>query len=149
MSGRNGAALAVARDLRDRRPTALVSPRYEDAGLFKSDICNVEVDLTPVTRRNSRSDLIVTGYAGGRHKVPIVFAGRRMPEAQPLLALLSRLRGGGPGQRLKVQIEGAWRRVVKEDGGGFAQRRYELIAACWSVPTPGGRVERYGLRPAE
>ena len=144
-------AAPEAEDLRDRRPAVLVSPRYEDAGLFKDDICRIEVDLTPAMSRNSRKDIIVTGYAGGRHKVPVIFAGRRSSEAYPLLQALSRLSeesGGSPNTRLTVEVEGAWRRIVRADPSGFARRRYAFMAASWSLPTPGGRVEEFGVHPA-
>ena len=137
-------------ELKERRPASLVTPAYEDAGLFKTDLCRVQFDLMPATHRNSRKDVIVTGYAAGRHKVGVIFAGRRLPEAASLLQTLSGMSGRttpGSLRRLTVEVEGAWRRVVQEDRSGFARRRYDFVAACWKLPTPSGWSELYGQRP--
>ena len=143
----------------NRRPAHQITPDYEDAGLFKSELCENRFDLLPVVRRNGRADLIVTALMAGQHLVPVIFAGRRKRHASTVVTRLDGLRTAFPtagsadvfarkGAVLPVEVQGAWRRLVTEDADGLLQRSYQFIAACWTLTLGDGRRMRFGLPPA-
>ncbi len=137
-----------------------VTPRYEDAGLFKADICRLAVNLTPAVRRNARADYIFDGVIDGKYRVPIFFGGRRAVLASAVLdAMRTVLRA--PVARdidlnalveddrvvLPLQVDGAWRTVVREDAQGFARATHHFIAAAWTIGVGGDRPLRFGTMP--
>lgn len=139
-----------------------ITPKYEDAGLFKDEVCQINVELCPIIQRNGRQDLLVTGYTKGSLSICVLFAGRRLTDAAPLVASLKSLRDASlmrarkrgvpaplnPSLRMPVQIEGAWRKRIITDNDGFAQRSYQLIAARWTVVDQSGQTINFGSPPA-
>jgi len=45
-----------------RLPQRDLTPEYEDAGLFKHGVCQVQVELVPVVEQNSRGDINIKGF---------------------------------------------------------------------------------------
>lgn len=137
-----------------RRKPKKISPQYEDAGLFQNTVCNVDVELIPVMRKNNREDLIITGLVKGDLEIAVTFAGRRVAEAAPIIAQLEALRDGQDHvadvkkSRLPLKIEGAWRPQFVADGSGFETRTFHLIAAKWTVLNDNGSPREYGQPPA-
>ena len=135
----------------------LVTPRYEDAGLFGTELCRLDVKLLPGARRNDRHDFIFTGIIDRGHRVPVFFAGRRAADAQALVVATDRIRrqrvaAGGPApdaepQALALRIDGAWRKLVHQDAQGFAQVTHQFIAAMWSIGAGDAAARRYGTPP--
>ena len=78
-------ALPPANDsFQTRRSPSSVTEQEEDAGLFKSDLCQIMIELIPQTRRNGRGDVIIRGFADRKHEIDVVFAGRRAKQASAL-----------------------------------------------------------------
>ncbi|MFQ1699764.1 hypothetical protein ACJ5NV_04130 [Loktanella agnita] len=146
--------------LKKRLDETLVTPRYEDAGLFKSDIYRLQVALLPGVQRNARNDYIFVGMINRKYQTPVLFAGRRASFAAGVVAITERIKGGTMGeladetvttvagrQALALRIDGAWRRFVSEDASGFALVRYQFIAAVWAFGARGDSGARFGLMP--
>ena len=145
----------------DRRERTQLTADYEDGGLFKADILQVEVQLTPAMYRNSRHDLIVRAYNAAGQSFEIIFAGRRSVMAAPLIANLEALKasferqpkGKRLGQvdidalRVPITVEGAWRRRFWTDDNGWQSRENQLVAARWSVMGPAEKVVTFGVSP--
>ena len=137
----------------------LVTPRYEDAGLFRNDLCSLNVTLLPEPTRNDRHDVIFDGLIDKAYRVPVFFAGRRAPMAALLEDAARRIpvpeddapdapmpfRMTRPG--LAVRIDGAWRRLVGEDALGFARVTHQFVAAVWTISTGGGATLQFGVPP--
>jgi hypothetical protein len=137
-----------------RRTSKEVSPQYDDAGLFQNTVCNVDVDLIPVIRKNNRGDLIITGLVKGDLEIAVTFAGRRVREVAPVITMLEALRDGQKHvadvkkSRVRLKIEGAWRPQFVANDSGFETRTFHLIAAKWTVIDGKGSPVEYGLPPA-
>ena len=144
----------------NRLPKNRVTPEYEDAGLFKDELCQVRVDLVPTIDQNARKDFMVKAFVRGNLEIGVLFAGRRAADATPLLKQLQGLRkthfeicakrGEQPsldGIRLPVQVEGCWRRLILEDETGWGTRHYRLVAARWAVLNSDGKHRVYGAPP--
>ncbi|MEL7099567.1 MAG: hypothetical protein AAGM84_12125 [Pseudomonadota bacterium] len=141
-----------------RRSFSDVTPASEDAGLFPRAPAGVEVDLVPQLARNKRGDVLVRGFVGARQPILVVFAGRRAPFARMVEARLSRTlamaraaRGAGidlSTVRLRIWVEGAWRRRFIRDISGWQQGEHHLIAAQWTLPDPPGPPILFGERAA-
>lgn len=143
------------------RTTTRPSPAYEDAGLFKNEVCEVVVWLIPVLNKTRRGDVQVTGYVDNELEVPVLFAGRRLVQAKRLFDRMSGLRtevmqaalreDRPPPDidriRLPVWINGAWRARLIEDEDGCVTRRYHLVAAQWRFEADGGKVVEQGMEP--
>ena len=78
-----------------RRPADRVTPAYEDAGLFKTPLVMVDVNLTPDVYRNHRHDVIVRSKGTGGRMFEVVFAGRRCVAAAALLTRLEAMTPDG------------------------------------------------------
>jgi hypothetical protein len=149
-----GTVTAWVNHMEIRRNSKKVSPQYEDAGLFQNTVCNVEVDLIPVMRKNNRGDLIVTGLVKGDLEIAVSFAGRRVLEAAPIIASLNALLDGQKHiadvkkSRLPLKIEGAWRPQFVANESGFETRTFHLLAAKWTVLTDPESAVEYGQPPA-
>ena len=134
-----------------RKPKAEISPRYEDAGLFRNGLSALDLWLIPVVLRTRRGDLLVSGFAVGELEISILFAGRRVAEAAPLVAHLEQVRArqlrsamqaNRPPPALEdircpVWVEGAWRPRVVTREDGWAERSFHLIAARWRIGAAG------------
>ena len=137
----------------------LVTPRYEDSGLFRNDLCSLNVTLLPGPQRNARDDIIFDGLIDKTYRVPVFFAGRRAAMATLLENAADRfvaINGMGDDHdghavarrgNLTVTIDGAWRRLVGEDACGFARVTHQFIAAVWTLGTGSGRTFHFGVPP--
>ena len=144
-----------------KRTTAPVSPAYEDAGLFKNEICEVVVWLVPIVHTTRRGDVQATGFIDDTLEVPVLFAGRRVAQARQLLDRLSALktevmqdalRKDKPPPfiesiRLPVWISGAWRARFMKEPDGCVTRSYHMVAAKWRFEVDGGKVVEQGTEP--
>ena len=141
--------------MKDRRRDASdISAQLEDLGLFKTGLVEVPVELTPRITRTYRQDLMVTGLVKGQLEIDVIFAGRRLQDAAPLLATLRKLKqealataaakGVLPPDlltiRSPVKIEGSWRPRFLRDKSGWETRTYQLLAARWAVVGRDGVV---------
>lgn len=146
----------------ERRDRALLTPEYEDAGLFKSDILRLDVELTPIIFRNSRQDVIVRCYHETERSFEVTFAGRRSQMATPLLASLEKMKSkmAAPdddaadqhqdltAMRVPIKVEGAWRRRFWTDHDGWLTRVHQFVAARWAVLDNAHKPVMYGIPPA-
>ncbi len=151
------------RDLHQMRKTSVeITPVYEDAGLFKTAICDLMLELIPQVRRNDREDLIVRGFVDRKTEIDVFFAGRRAAEVGPLeaqlKALMTRARktataAGAPPPsvetvRLPVRAEGAWRRSLQRDESGWETGTYHFVVSRWSLLDREGNTVTFGEAPA-
>lgn len=148
--------------LKHRMTEPMVSPDFEDAGLFSGSICQISVELVPQMRRTDRNDLLVRGFVSGQHEVEVLFAGRRARDVGPLEARLKGLwtrarqtaeaaRQESPDVdrvRCPVRIEGAWRRKTFRDESGWETHSYNFVAARWSLLNKDGQSISFGEPPA-
>lgn len=144
-----------------RRATPGVTPAYEDAGLFKTAICQQMLELMPQMRRNDRGDLIVRAFVDRKIEIDVFFAGRRAAEVGPLeqqlKSLMSHVRkqsseAGAPPPdvtkiRLPVRVEGAWRRSLQRDDSGWETGSYHFVVARWSLLDEEGNTVSFGEAP--
>jgi hypothetical protein len=144
-----------------RKPADKIGDTYEDAGLFKTGICQVMIELIPLMHRNERGDLIVRGFIDRKTEIDIFFAGRRVFEVGPLVKHLrsmletARQAATSAGEkqpkienvRLPVRIEGAWRRSTQRDESGWETGTYQFVAARWSLLDVNGNTVSYGYPP--
>ncbi|GFE48384.1 hypothetical protein So717_01370 [Roseobacter cerasinus] len=144
-----------------RKPASEVTPEYEDSGLFKNKVGQLQVELVPQMMINGRNDLVVRGFVNRNINIEVAFAGRRVKEAGPLEARLKQVRakaikeaaaqGKPPPEidhlRLPVLIEGAWRPRFKRDQAGWETRSYYLFAARWSILGDDGSTVSFGSKP--
>ncbi|WP_300061674.1 hypothetical protein [uncultured Roseobacter sp.] len=138
-----------------------MTPEYEDSGLFKNKVGQLQVELVPQSMYNGRNDLVVRGFVNRTIEIEVAFAGRRVKEVGPLEARLRQVRAkalkeaaekGLPPpdtdhMRLPVLIEGAWRPRFQRDQAGWETRSYYLFAARWSLLDDEGNTLSFGSRP--
>ncbi|MEE4189215.1 MAG: hypothetical protein V2I76_12295 [Roseobacter sp.] len=151
------------RDLyQTRRPAHEVTAAYEDAGLFKTAICQQMLELIPQMRRNDRGDLIVRAFVDRKIEIDVFFAGRRAAETGPLenqlKALMSHARKQAADTgaklpdvtliRLPTRVEGAWRRSLQRDDSGWETGTYHFVVARWSLLDKDGKTVSFGEAPA-
>ncbi|MEM6372489.1 MAG: hypothetical protein AAF727_06890 [Pseudomonadota bacterium] len=142
-----------------RRPAHLITPVYEDNGLFKSPVKRVTVGLVPQMSRNNRQDLMVRGFVDPGIEISVVFAGRRARKAEHLEAHLRQLLYHAKAHAvtwdqaaldrtvLPVRVEGAWRPRFRRDTEGWETRYYHLIAARWALIDDTGMTHLFGEGP--
>ncbi|WP_157598645.1 hypothetical protein [Tateyamaria omphalii] len=142
-----------------RRPAHLITPAYEDNGLFRSPVRRITVGLVPQAHRNNRQDLVVRGFLPDGAVIEVVFAGRRNRHAlgieQRLRALLFHARAKTPGWRaegvdtvqLPLRVEGVWRSRFTRDAWGCETRHHQLIAARWALFDDAGVAHLFGEAP--
>ncbi|MEL7131164.1 MAG: hypothetical protein AAGK77_02000 [Pseudomonadota bacterium] len=142
-----------------RRPSHLITPAYEDNGLFRSPVRRVTVGLVPQMHRNNRQDLVVRGFLQDGVAIQVLFAGRRTKQAQGLearlRAMLFQVRSKVPGWRsegidtiqLPLRIEGVWRSRFSRDVWGCETRYFQLIAARWAMFDDAGLAHLFGEAP--
>ena len=139
--------------LAKRLPADKVTPRYEDAGLFKDDLHSLNVALLPGPWRTMRQDLVIDGLIDRTYRVPVFFAGRRAELASALEDAIQHVAVSDPAGQLRdrgalpVRIDGAWRRLVGEDGQGFARVTHQFVAAAWTLATGSGALMQFGMLP--
>ena len=145
-----------------RKPVSEITPEYEDAGLFKNELCQVIVELVPQMSRTGRGDLRVRGFVNGTLEIEVLFAGRRASELNPLESRLrcqlakTRRSAASANQptpaidtiRYPVRIEGAWRPKFRRDPAGWETRSYHLVAARWAMVDVNGDSVSFGMPPA-
>ncbi|MBO9478920.1 hypothetical protein J7382_15335 [Shimia sp. R11_0] len=106
---------------------SLITPSYEDKGLFKKPPTELVVQLIPKFGKNTRRDVIIKGLVQGDVEVEVVFAGRRKKQAAELVALLRRKwevatyrlpKDVPPPDRKEIQlptrVQGSWRTRMTE-----------------------------------
>ncbi|MEM8655620.1 MAG: hypothetical protein AAGF36_12835 [Pseudomonadota bacterium] len=142
-----------------RRAPHLITPAYEDNGLFRSPVRRITVGLVPQMHRNNRQDLVVRGFVQDGATIQVLFAGRRAKQAQGvearLRALLFQARAKTPGWRpegvdtiqLPLRIEGVWRSRFSRDAWGCETRYFQLIAARWALFDDAGVAHLFGEPP--
>lgn len=134
-----------------------VTPAHEDRGLFRNPVGRFTVELVPLISRNAREDIVIRGFLVGRVAVEVVVAGRRTAHADPLLKWLRgrRVRAEKAARaadapfdvdsvRCAIAVEGAWRPRFVCDESGWQTRRFQLLAARWSLPDGGGQWITFG-----
>jgi hypothetical protein len=144
-----------------RAKRAQVTPLYEDQGIFRNSLQSISVWLTPEVSRNRRNDIVVRGHymheGTERMLLEVIFAGRRVRYAEPLLKLLRRqheemrLMAGGaavPASKaiLAFHIQGAWRYRFETDNDGWQNRHRQFMVAQWS-PIGKGKQPVIGEPP--
>lgn len=144
-----------------RRSTSEVTPQWEDTGLFKKGTGEFAVELVPDITRNSRQDLVVTGYVNAGVEVSVVFPGRRAREAvaveRRLKAMLIRANRAAASARqpepsissirLPVRVEGSWRPRFQRCNSGWDKKSYQLLAARWAFVDHDGMTSLGGNPP--
>ena len=140
---------------------AMITPAYEDSGLFKKPPTELVVNLIPKFGTNSRQDVIIKGLVQNM-EVDVIFAGRRKKESAELVALLKRkwenatyLSSGGARPkrsdvRLPTRVQGSWRmRVVEEeeDEQDLYSKEYQLLVARWAFNSDNGEFKSFGEPP--
>lgn len=142
-----------------RKPPHLVSPAYEDNGLFKAPVRKVTVALVPQIARNNRQDVVVRGFVEPNIEVSVIFAGRRAKMVAPLEAQLRRRlfrakasvtqwdQAALDSATLLVSIEGSWRPRFERDPAGWETRSYHLMAARWALIDAAGMTQMGGEGP--
>lgn len=145
-----------------RKPVDEVTAAFEDAGLFRTAICQMLLELIPQMRRNERDDLIIRAFVDRKIEIDVFFAGRRRAETGPLevqlKALMQHARKKAAGLdhpppepdkvRLPVRVEGAWRRSLKRDDSGWETGSYHFVVARWSLLDKDGNTVSFGEAPA-
>lgn len=139
---------------------ALITPAYEDRGLFKKPPTELVVELIPKFGVNSRKDIIIKGLVQNGVEVDVIFAGRRKRHADELVKLLCRrwdevndISHQGMKQpkrrdvRLPTRIQGAWRTRVVEDDEEWYTREYQLLAARWAYMSERDEFRSFGEPP--
>jgi len=100
----------------------------------------------------------VRGYNDSKQAFEVTFAGRRSAMAVPVVRILQGLRasvgksvpaGAKPpaNAQLPMLVEGAWRRRFWTNPNGLQQKINQLVAARWSIRTPQGTVQTFGVPP--
>lgn len=139
-----------------REQTENMAPAEEDSRLFAKDIVEVELELTPLRRMSSRSDLVIAGFINGS-EIEVVFAGRRRTAVAPLTSTLDRLSRGATLENTETQLHsdircavralGCWRKSVVEEAQGLIERRHQFLVARWSFSESDGIEKTYGEAP--
>ena len=144
-----------------RRPPSEVTPIEEYAGLFKTAICDLMIELIPQMRRTARQDLVVRGFVDRKTEVDIFFAGRRTAQTGPmethLKALMTHARKKAEASkspppdvekiRLPIRAMGAWRRSRVRDDTGWETGTYHFVIARWSMLDRDGSTVTFGEPP--
>ncbi|TNJ43377.1 hypothetical protein [Phaeobacter sp. B1627] len=142
----------------ERRARGKITPEYEDSGLFKGGIVQVQLALVPVFGATSRGDCTARAFNAEGTDVTVIFAGRRRPHFQPLYSQLrymyaqaqqaDALRGAKMRDvnsiQLPVQCEGAWRARIERDERGQETRSMQFMVARWGFQGHDGRTLNYG-----
>ncbi|TCL08012.1 hypothetical protein BXY66_0043 [Shimia isoporae] len=138
----------------------MVTPAYEDRGLFKKPPTELTVNLIPKFGKNSRQDIIIKGLVANGVEVDVIFAGRRKKNAVELVTLLRHMWENatiyGPkgarapkrrDVRLPTRVQGSWRTRIVEDDEEWYEREYQLLVARWAFKSEDGEFHSYGEPP--
>ena len=144
---------------------AMITPAYEDGGLFKKPPTELVVNLIPKFSKNSRDDVIIKGLVQNNVEIDVIFAGRRKREAAELVALLKRKwenanyripKGYKAPTRKDVyvptRVQGSWRtRVVEDDDqeSNLYEKEYQLLVARWAFNSDTGEFKSFGEPPLQ
>jgi len=145
----------------DRRAQTPVSPDYEDSGLFKGGVIQVQLALVPVFGTTSRGDCTARGFNADGIEVTAVFAGRRRPHFEAIYNQLrymyaqahhmDAIRGVKMRDvndiQLPVHCEGSWRARMEVDDQGRESRRLQFMLARWAFQAHDGQTLRFGTAP--
>ena len=145
----------------DRRKKGPVSPEYEDSGLFKGGVIQVQLALVPVFGTTSRGDCTARGFNADGKEVSVVFAGRRRPHFQALYTQLRYMYAQAQQRdlerkvamrdvnsiQLPVQCEGSWRAISETDAEGQVHQHLQFMAARWAFQAHDGQTLKYGTAP--
>lgn len=134
-----------------RKPRGLVTPQYEDRGIFKNEIISLPVWLVPRVGRTQRRDVVIHGHyrteTDGMLPIECIFAGRRIQYGYPLLDLLQRRLGRNPSPGAKavpIHVNGAWRYRFDVARDGWQDRFRQFMVAQWVHVAPDGKQEIIG-----
>ncbi len=144
-----------------RKSASLVTPSYEDSGLFKGKLLSTRAELVPNFRHNARGDVLVRGFVPeAREAVFVVFAGRRTRQVFPLLQELRRAltrakqianqtneKLDPDTVRIGISVNGTWRKRFERDQTGWETRFHHLIVAQWAVEVRPGQFAEFGEVP--
>ncbi len=148
--------------MKKRINPALITPAYEDSGLFKKPPTELVVSLIPKFGTNSRQDILIKGLMKNNVEIDVIFAGRRKYQAVELVNLLkrkwaaacARVPNGGlhpPRRDVRVptRVQGAWRMRVfeEEEEQNLVSKEYQLIAARWGYKSETGESVSFGEPP--
>ncbi|WP_421686924.1 hypothetical protein [Tritonibacter scottomollicae] len=145
----------------DRRARGAVAPEYEDSGLFKGGVIQVQLALVPVFGTTSRGDCSARGFNADGTEVTVVFAGRRRPHFQALYTQLRYMYAQAQHKdallgvkmrdinsiQLPVQCEGSWRAQRQQDEQGQEQRSLHFMVARWAFQAHDGQTLKFGTAP--
>lgn len=139
-----------------RKPQGEITPAYEDRGIFKTETCQLDVQVYPVFTYTGRRDFLVKGFFHGGSRIEVVFAGRRARQAQPLQQRLRTMLNQVAAQvgsmskvkpeevRLDLRVVGAWRPRFVTDRAGGQIKQLQLYAALWAFRDKSGKTVSYG-----
>ncbi|SDY27405.1 hypothetical protein [Citreimonas salinaria] len=141
-----------------RKPRGLVTPQYEDRGIFKNGVISLPVWLMPRYGRTHRGDIVISGHyrteQDGMLPIECVFSGRRIPYAQPLKEFVKRSvdRFSKPGAHaVPIHVNGAWRYRFDLREDGWQDRIRQFMVAQWMYVGPNGKQQIIGepvIRPS-
>jgi len=141
---------------------AMITPAYEDGGLFKKPPTELVVNLIPKFAKNSRQDVIIKGLVQNDVEIDVIFAGRRKQEASEIVTLLKRKwedanfripKGYKAPTRKDVfvptRVQGSWRTRVVEDEQepSLYAKEYQLLVARWAFNSDTGEFRSFGEPP--
>ncbi|WP_294222648.1 hypothetical protein [uncultured Shimia sp.] len=138
---------------------ALITPAYEDGGLFKKPPTELVVNLIPKFSKNSRGDVIIKGLVQNDVEIDVIFAGRRKREAAELVTLLKRKWDNANYRaaktptrkdvRVPTRVQGSWRMRVAEDEHeqDLYTKEYQLLVARWAFNADNGEFRSFGEPP--
>jgi len=142
------------------RNSKMISPAYEDGGLFKKPPTELVVNLVPKFGKNSRQDVIVKALVQNGVEIDVIFAGRRKKHAEDVVLLLQRMwedavfsyrmRPEPPLRtqvRLPARLYGSWRTRVFEDDEEWIAREYQFLVALWAYKSDTGEMLSFGELP--
>lgn len=131
--------------MKERRlPIHVVSPAYEDQGIFKMGLVSVSVWLLPEFARTGRGDVVIRGlFAASRDqnlRFDAIFAGRRRRFAEGLMRQLRpRAQNTEQADRvLPMQLNGAWRYRYDLDEQGWQTTQRQFMVAQYIETGPRG-----------
>ncbi|MEP5728800.1 MAG: hypothetical protein ABJL67_05455 [Sulfitobacter sp.] len=141
-----------------RKIMSLITPTYEDQGLFKRPLVEIQTELLPQIQLSKRGDMHVRGFIGGGQEITVVFAGRRTAQAAIVHNQLGWLQAQASKKgvafdeesehfRLKVLVNGSWRPKFTRDEMGWESHTHHLIAARWIVNDPRAKSSAHGTAP--
>lgn len=123
------------------------TPREEDAGIFKTPVIDVALDLSPFVRKSSRGDAIYIGLIGDK-EVEVVFPGRRAQDLGRLRSALAERQKQTHGHaNLPILAKGVWRSRNMEEDGLVTERVYQFMVSEWHIPDENGGGTSFGEPP--